>query len=62
MAYNPNKVMEMTKKDTQIMVCMTSEDKARLEAQAQKECRSVSNLARKVIKDYLEKEEAAPLE
>ena len=52
----------MTKKDTQIMVCMTSEDKARLEAQAQKECRSVSNLARKVIKDYLEKEEAAPLE
>ena len=52
----------MAKKDTQIMVCMTSEDKARLEAQAQKESRSVSNLARKIIKDYLAEEESHPEE
>ena len=54
--------MGMAKKDVCIMVCMTSEDKARLEAQAQKESRSVSNLVRKVIRDYLEKGETAPLE
>ena len=52
----------MAKKDTQIMVCMTSEYKARLEAQAQKESRSVSNLARKIIKDYLAEEESHPEE
>ena len=50
----------MAKKDTHIMVCMTSEVKARLKAQAQKEGRSISNLAYKVIKDYLAKEEAHP--
>ena len=48
----------MAKKDAQIMVCMTSELKARLKAQAQKEGRSVSNLAYKVIKDYLAQKEA----
>ena len=54
--------MGMAKKDIQITIRITSEFKARLEAQAQKERRSISNLAYKVIKDYLAKEETAPLE
>ena len=37
----------MTKKDARVTVCMTHEDKARLEAQAQKEGRSVANLIHK---------------
>ena len=62
MLYNQNKVMEMSKKDARVTVCMTSEHKARLEAQAEKEGRSTANLVHKVIKDYLEKEETTPLE
>ena len=50
----------MAKKDTQITVRMTSEYKARLEAQAQKESRSVANPVHKVMRDYLAKEEAHP--
>ena len=46
----------MAKKDAHIMVCMISEFKVLLKAQAQKEGRGVSNLAYKVIKDYLAKE------
>ena len=52
----------MAKMDAQVTVRMTSEFKARLEAQAEKESRSVSNLIHKVMRDYLTKEEAAPLE
>ena len=55
-----NEVMKMAQKDTQIMVCMTSEFKARLKVQAQKEGRSISNFAYKVIRDYLAKEEKHP--
>ena len=55
-------VMGMEKKDTQVTVRMTSEYKTRLETQAQKEGRSVANLIHKVMKDYLAKEETAPLE
>ena len=47
----------MEKKDAQITVRMTREYKARLEAQAQKESRSVANLVHKVMRDYLVKEE-----
>ena len=50
----------MEKKDAQITVRMTSELKARLEAQAQRERRSVANLVHKVMRDYLGKEEARP--
>ena len=46
----------MEKKDAQITVRMTSEEKARLEAQARKESRSAANLVHKVIRDYLAKE------
>lgn len=53
----------MAKTDTQINCRVTSEFKARLEAQAQKERRNVSNLILKVMEDYLEqvepKEESA---
>lgn len=52
----------MAKTDTQIAVRVTSEFKARLEAQAKKEHRSVANLVHKVMEDYLAKEETAPLE
>ena len=54
--------MKMAKKDARVTVCMTSEHKARLEAQAEKEGRSTANLIHKIIRDYLEKEETAPLE
>ena len=44
----------MTKTDAQIGIRVTSEFKAALEAQAQKERRSVSNLILKVMEEYLE--------
>lgn len=44
----------MAKTDTQISIRMTSEFKAELEKQAQKERRSVANLVLKVMEDYLE--------
>ena len=47
----------MAKTDAQITMRVTSEFKARLEAQAQKERRSVSNLILKVIEEYLEQQE-----
>lgn len=50
----------MEKKDAQITIRMTSECKARLEAQAQKESRSTSNLVHKIVRDYLAKERARP--
>lgn len=50
----------MAKTDAQITVRVTSEFKARLEAQAQKERRSVANLVHKVMEDYLVKEESRP--
>ena len=55
-------VTGMAKTDTQFTVRVTSEFKARLEAQARKEHRSVANLVHKVMEEYLEKEEKAPLE
>ncbi len=47
----------MAKTDAQITMRVTSEFKARLEAQAQKERRSVSNLILKVMDEYLEQQE-----
>ena len=47
----------MAKTETQISIRMTNEFKARLEAQAQKERRSVSNLILKVMEEYLEQQE-----
>ncbi len=47
----------MAKTDAQITMRVTSEFKARLEAQAQKERRSVSNLILKVMEEYLEQQE-----
>ena len=47
----------MAKTDTQINCRVTSEFKARLEAQAQKERRSISNLILNVMEDYLEQVE-----
>lgn len=47
----------MAKTDTQIGIRTTSEFKARLEVQAQKERRSVSNLILKVMEEYLEQQE-----
>lgn len=44
----------MAKTDAQIGLRVTKEFKERLEAQAQKERRSVSNLILKVMEDYLE--------
>lgn len=44
----------MSKTDTQIGIRVTSEFKAALEAQAQKERRTVSNLILKVMEEYLE--------
>lgn len=58
MLYNQNGVLRMAKKDTQITVRVTSEEKARLEVQAEKERRSVANLVHKVMRDYLAQEEA----
>ncbi|MCI8698324.1 MAG: hypothetical protein HFF20_09935 [Oscillospiraceae bacterium] len=47
----------MAKTDAQITMRVTSEFKTRLEAQAQKERRSVSNLILKVMEEYLEQQE-----
>ena len=44
----------MAKTDAQIGIRVTSEFKARLEAQARKERRSVSNLILNVMEEYLE--------
>lgn len=46
----------MAKTDTQISFRVTSEFKERLEVQARKERRPVSNLIVKVLEEYLEKE------
>ena len=46
----------MAKTDTQISLRVTSQFKARLERQAERERRSVSNLILKVM-EYLEQEE-----
>ena len=45
------------KTDTQISFRTTSEFKARLEAQAQRERRPLSNLITKVLEEYLEQAE-----
>ncbi len=47
------------KTDTQISCRMTREFKERLERQAEKERRSVSNLILKVMEEYLDREEQA---
>ena len=44
----------MAKTDAQIGIRVTSEFKAKLEAQARKERRSVSNLILKVMEEYLD--------
>ena len=48
----------LDKTDTQIGFRTTSEFKARLEAQAQRERRPVSNLILKVLEEYLDQAEA----
>jgi predicted DNA-binding protein len=47
-------VRALSKTDTQIGFRVTSEFKARLEAQAQRERRAVSNLILKVLEEYLD--------
>ena len=47
----------MAKTDTQISVRIANEFKARLERQAEKERRSVSNLIIKVMEEYLDSQE-----
>ncbi len=47
----------MVKNETQIGIRVTNEFKARLEAQADKERRSVANLVRTVMEEYLEQHE-----
>lgn len=47
----------MAKTNAQIGIRVTSEFKARLEAQAEKERRSVANLIYKVMEEYLEQQE-----
>ena len=47
----------MDKTDTQIGFRATSEFKARLEAQAQRERRPLSNLITQVLEEYLDREE-----
>lgn len=49
----------MPKTDTQIGLRVTSEFKSRLEHQAEKERRSVSNLIVKVMEEYLDQQEAS---
>lgn len=48
----------MDKGQTQISFRVTNEFKARLEAQAEKECRSVASMVRIVMEDYLAEKEA----
>ena len=45
------------KTQTQISFRVTNEFKERLEAQAQKECRSVASIVRIVMEDYLTEKE-----
>lgn len=52
-------VIWMAKTETQIGIRVTNDFKARLETQAQKERRSVSNLILKVMEEYLEQAEKA---
>lgn len=52
-----NEVIWMAKTDAIITMRVTSEFKARLEAQAEKEHRSVANLIRLVMEEYLERQE-----
>lgn len=47
----------MTKTETQVAVRVSYEFKKRLEAQARKERRPVSNMIRKVMEEYLDKQE-----
>lgn len=47
----------MAKTDSYIGFRVTSDFKARIEAQAQKERRSVANLVFKVMEEYLEQQE-----
>ena len=47
----------MAKTQTQIGIRVTNDVKARLERQADKERRSVSNLILKVMEEYLEQQE-----
>ena len=47
----------MAKTDTQVSLRVTSQFKARLERQAERERRSVSNLILKVMEEYLERQE-----
>lgn len=49
----------MAKTDAFIGLRVTSDFKARIEAQAQKERRSVANLIYKVMEEYLEQQEKA---
>ena len=50
--------MALSKTDTQIGFRVTSEFKARLEEQARRERRPVSNLILKVLEEYLDSVEA----
>lgn len=50
----------MAKNETQIGIRVTNEFKARLEVQAEKERRSVANLIRTVMEEYLEQQEKQP--
>ena len=46
----------MAKTETQITIRVTSDMKARLERQAEKERRSVANMVRNVMEDYLKEQ------
>ena len=46
----------MAKTETQITIRVTSDMKAQLERQAEKERRSVANMVRKVMEDYLKEQ------
>ena len=47
----------MAKTETQVVFRITNEFKGQLEAQAQRERRPVANMIRKVMEEYLEKQE-----
>lgn len=47
----------MAKTETQVAIRVTYEFKERLEAQAQRERRPVSNMIRKVMEEYLDAQE-----
>lgn len=47
----------MEKTETQVAFRITNEFKGRLEAQAQRERRPVANMIRKVMEEYMEKQE-----